>query len=143
MDNCFYCEKSEKLNSLMIEICKLEASTVYLNRDQKHVGRVIVALNEHKDEYFELEDTQRDQFFKEVSITAKAIKNAYNTDKINYATFGDKVSHVHVHIVPKHKTALQWGVPFDDFAVPKEFLTDEQYQEIVDKLKSEIAKLVK
>lgn len=125
----------------MIEICELKASTVYLNRDQKHIGRVIVALNEHKDEYFELEDAQRDQFFKEVSLTAHAMKNAYNTDKINYATYGDKVSHVHVHLVPKHKDGLQWGLPFEDFSVPKGFLSDEEYTVIIDKLREHIIKL--
>lgn len=135
MKNCFYCENGEELQSKMIEICKLEASTVYLNRDQKHKGRLIVALNEHKDEYFELSDTQRDQYFKEVAIAAHAIKKAYNTDKINYATFGDNVSHVHVHLVPKHKDGLQWGLPFDDFAVPKEFLTDEEYAVIIEEIR--------
>lgn len=142
MENCFYCEKAKKLNSLMIEICKLEASTVYLNRDQKHIGRVIVALNEHKDEYYELEDKQRDQFFKEVSLTAHAMKNAFDTDKINYATFGDKVSHVHVHLVPKHIDGLQWGLPFVDIGVEKTLLPEEEYQPIIDKLNENIKKLL-
>lgn len=141
MEKCFYCEKAEKLDSLMIEICKLKASTVYLNRDQKHVGRVIVALNEHKDEYFELDDAQRDQYFKEVSLTAHAIQNAYNSDKINYATYGDKVSHVHVHLVPKHKDGLQWGLPFEDFSIPKDFLEEDDYIIIIDRLRDEILKL--
>ena len=30
MNDCFYCENGEKLNSLMIEVCKLDYSTVYL-----------------------------------------------------------------------------------------------------------------
>lgn len=142
MENCFYCEKAEKLNSLMIEICELEVSTVYLNRDQKHVGRVIVALNEHKDEYYELDEQQRNKFFKDVSLTAHAIKDAFNTDKINYATYGDKVSHVHMHLVPKHKDGLQWGLPFEDFSIPKGILQDEEYIPIIEKLHSEIKKLL-
>ena len=44
MNDCFYCENGEKLNSLMIEVCKLDYSTVYLNRDQKHKGRCIVKM---------------------------------------------------------------------------------------------------
>lgn len=28
--NCFYCSKNEALDSLMIKICDLEVSTVYL-----------------------------------------------------------------------------------------------------------------
>ena len=47
MNDCFYCENGEKLNSLMIEVCKLDYSTVYLNRDQKHKGRCIVISVSH------------------------------------------------------------------------------------------------
>ena len=54
MNTCFYCENGEKLRSLMIEICELPYSKVYLNRDQKHRGRCIVALKAHKTEYFQL-----------------------------------------------------------------------------------------
>lgn len=141
MNDCFYCENGEKLQSLMIEICKLEASTVYLNRDQKHKGRVIIALNEHKDEYFQMEEQQRNQYFKEVSLTAQAIQNLYAPDKINYATFGDLVSHVHIHMVPKHKNGFQWGKPFEDIGIPKVFLTDEEYTAIVEEMKKEILNL--
>ena len=36
MSECFYCEDGEKRKSLMIEICKLDYATVYLNRNQKY-----------------------------------------------------------------------------------------------------------
>lgn len=38
----------------MIEVCRLDYSTVYLNRDQKHKGRCIVMFRDHKTEYFQL-----------------------------------------------------------------------------------------
>lgn len=142
MNDCFYCENGEKLQSLMIEIVKLEAATIYLNRDQKHKGRLIITLNSHKREYFEIEETERNQYFKEVSLTAAALDKVYKPDKINYATFGDLVSHVHIHMVPKHKDGLQWGKPFND-GIPKEFLTEEEYAVIVTELKTAILELNK
>lgn len=138
---CFYCEKAEKLESLMLEIAVLKASTVYLNRDQKHQGRVIIALNRHADEYHELEAKERNQYFKEVALVGKAMSNLYGTDKINYGTYGDLVSHVHVHMVPKHKDGLQWGAPFRDGAETKVFLAQEEYDAIVAKMKAEILAL--
>ena len=54
MSECFYCEDGEKRKSLMIEICKLNYSTIYLNRNQKYPGRCVVKLNEHKTEYFQM-----------------------------------------------------------------------------------------
>lgn len=33
-NNCLYCDKDEKLDNLMIEICKLEVSTLYLFKNK-------------------------------------------------------------------------------------------------------------
>lgn len=63
MSDCFYCENGEKLHSLMIEICELPYSKVYLNRDQKHKGRCIVAFKEHKTEYFQLTEKEIAGYF--------------------------------------------------------------------------------
>lgn len=86
MSECFYCEDGEKRKSLMIEICKLNYSTIYLNRNQKYPGRCVVKLNEHKTEYFQMTKEQRDGYFEELAATAKAIFELYHPDKINYAT---------------------------------------------------------
>lgn len=138
MCNCFYCENGEKLRSLMIEIKKTPYATVYLNRDQKHPGRCIVALNEHKTEYFQLDEEQRNAFFETVAQTAQAIDRIFHPGKINYATFGDLVPHVHVHIVPKQEGGLQWGAPFDD-SVPRKLLDEEEYARMIERLKAEMA----
>lgn len=137
MEKCFYCEKGEKLNSLMLKICDLEYSTVYLNRDQKHKGRCIVTFKEHKTEYFQLTEEENKGYFSEVSKVAKAIYEVFQPDKINYATYGDGVPHVHVHIVPKYKNGLQWGEAFYD-GIEKVYLQEMEYQEIIEKLKEKI-----
>ena len=139
MNTCFYCENGEKLRSLMIEICELPYSKVYLNRDQKHRGRCIVALKAHKTEYFQLTPEENAGYFAEVSKVAMAIFDLYHPDKINYATYGDGVPHVHVHIVPKYRDGLNWGAPFDD-TLPKVLLSDEEYGEMIAALREEILK---
>lgn len=139
MNTCFYCENGEKLRSLMIEICELPYSKVYLNRDQKHKGRCIVALKDHKTEYFQMSPEENAGYFAEVSKVAKAIFDLYHPDKINYATYGDGVPHVHVHIVPKYQGGLNWGSPFDD-TLPKQLLSDGEYEEMAEALRAEILK---
>ena len=47
-NNCFYCQKNEALDELMIEVCELEASTLYLFKEQTYRGRCLVAFNGHK-----------------------------------------------------------------------------------------------
>jgi diadenosine tetraphosphate (Ap4A) HIT family hydrolase len=144
MNQCLYCQKSEKLNSLMIEIMELPFSIVYLNRNQQHQGRCIVALKEHKEEYFQMTPEQNAAFFAEVALVAKAVFNIFKPNKINYATFGDTVPHVHVHIVPKHEGKFQWAQFFNDSdTIPKKFLTDDEYKSIIQKIKTEIETLKK
>ena len=67
MSECFYCEDGEKRKSLMIEICRLKYSTVYLNRNQKYRGRCVVKLNDHKTEYFQMDTEERNGYFAETA----------------------------------------------------------------------------
>ncbi len=140
MNDCFYCENGEKQRSLMIEICKLQYADIYLNRDQKHKGRIVVKFKNHKTEYFQLTKEENAGFFAELALAAEAVYNLYHPDKINYATFGDGVPHVHVHVVPKYRDGLNWGAPFDD-SLPKQLLTDAEYQTMVTEIRTEIERL--
>ncbi len=137
MNDCFYCENGEKLRSLMIEICELPYSKVYLNRDQKHRGRCIVAFKDHKTEYFQLTPEENAGYFADVAKVAKAVYTLYHPDKINYATYGDGVPHVHVHVVPKYRDGLNWNEPFDD-KLPKKLLSDEEYAQMVADLRAQL-----
>ncbi|QIL50157.1 HIT family protein [Weissella coleopterorum] len=109
---CFYCEHNAEQDSKMTAITSLSVSTVYLNHDQTYAGRVIVALNWHVDEMFELTDGQRNAFFKDVSIVAQVLMDVFWADKINYGIYGDLVSHLHVHMVPKKKSEAGFGEAF-------------------------------
>lgn len=124
--DCFYCKKDQRLLNLMIPMVEMTWSDVYLFRDQKHYGRCIVALKGHKDEIFQLSDEERNGFFGEVSAVAETIAKHTGAAKINYAIYGDLVSHFHVHLVPKQADGLQWGGPFTD-TLPKEFLSEAEY----------------
>ena len=139
--SCFYCEKDQRLLDLMLPLTELNWANVYLFRDQKHRGRCVVALKEHKDELFQLSPQQRDGFFAEVAAVAQAISEYTKADKINYAIYGDLVSHFHVHLVPKHRDGLQWGSPFTD-DLPKVLLADQEYEEISQGLLAHLAPLL-
>lgn len=138
MMDCFYCTKDQRLQDLMIPMAELTWSDVYLFRDQKHYGRCVVALKDHKTELFQLTEPQRNGFFAEVSAVAQAIAKHTKADKINYAIYGDLVSHFHVHLVPKQKDGLQWGGPFTD-TLPKEYLSADEYETLAAALREQLA----
>ena len=74
MAECFYCEKdNEKRKALMLDVCELPYSIVYLFRDQKNKGRCVVAFKGHKTEYFQLTPEENAGYFADVAKVAKVL----------------------------------------------------------------------
>ena len=135
MEKCYYCENGETLRRLMIHITDIGNSSVYLFRDQTHIGKCIVVYRTcHKTEWYQLSKKEQAAFIYAVSETAKALDAVFHPDKINYATYGDKVSHLHVHVVPKYEEGPDWGSPFMDTR-PALVLSEEEYKERVKNIK--------
>lgn len=104
-----------------------------VDEEVKSVSVVVVENNlEHNQEVHTV--NVGDPEFDEISEYTKA-------DKINYAIYGDLVSHFHVHLVPKHRDGLQWGGPFTD-DLPKVLLADQEYEEISQGLLAHLAPLL-
>jgi diadenosine tetraphosphate (Ap4A) HIT family hydrolase len=136
-NTCFYCEKDQRLEDLMIEVCALSASTVYLFREQSYKGRCVVAYNKHVNELFELEDNELELFMKDVKRVAAAVKKAFSPNKINYGAYSDKLPHLHFHIVPKYEGGPNWGSTFE-MNPGKVLLNDNEYSEIIAAIKENL-----
>ena len=129
MKDCIYCQK-KPLEQFTLKITELKSSTVYLNLNNTYPGRCIVALKEHQQELFQLDKDQLFNFINDVARVAQSIKIATGADKINYAVFGDVVSHLHFHLVPKTKNGPQWGNYFNDTSQNPQTLTTQQAEEL-------------
>lgn len=134
-ENCFYCTKDLRLVSLMTKICTIECADIYLFKDPKYPGRCVVALDEHYEEIFSIPMDKLNIYMSVVSKVAKALYNLFNADKINYAVYGDLVSHFHVHIVPKKKDNFDWGSPFTDTDF-KVYLDDSEFSKRIELIKN-------
>ena len=137
-NDCFYCVKDERLSNIMIEICKLETSTLYLFKEQTYKGRCVVAYNDHKSELFELNDDQRSLYMKDVARVAGALKKAFSPYKINYGAYADTMTHLHFHIVPKYKDGPSFGGTFEMSPKNKVLLKDEEYNILIKRIKENL-----
>jgi diadenosine tetraphosphate (Ap4A) HIT family hydrolase len=96
-----------------------------------------VAYKDHVDGLFELSDENRNAFMADVAKTAAAMDKALHPDKINYGAYGDTLSHLHFHLVPKYQGAYGWGGVFE--MNPKQtYLTDTEYAEIIESIKASL-----
>ena len=132
-NNCLYCQRNDLQKSLMIEICDLKVSTLFLFREQTHKGRCVVAFKNHVNELFELTEEERNLFTADVCHVAKAISDAFNPAKINYGAYSDKLPHLHFHIVPKYEDGAGFGSTFE-MNPQKVYLSDAEYAEVIEKI---------
>ena len=136
--DCFYCARDERLTRILIEICRLEASTLYLFREQTYRGRCVVALDAHETELFHLDRDALQRFTRDVARAAAALQRAFEPDKINYAIYGDLAPHLHCHVVPKYKDAQGWGEPFALHPSAQQHLTEGGYEELIAAIKGHL-----
>jgi diadenosine tetraphosphate (Ap4A) HIT family hydrolase len=134
-ENCLYCMRNELQKELMIEICDLKTSTLFLFKEQSYPGRCVVAYKDHVNELFEISEEDRNLFMLDVAHVAKTMKKLFSPAKINYGAYSDKLAHLHFHIVPKYEEGLTFGSTFE-MNPKKTYLTDNEYLEIVERLKA-------
>ncbi len=138
LPDCLYCRKDQRLHDLMIEIGPLQVSTVYLFKEQTHRGRCVVAYRAHVNELFELPETELNLFMQDVAKTAKAIKQAFGANKINYGAYSDKLPHLHMHLVPKYEGGEKWGAPFEMMPATKKLLPEAEYLPLIATIKARL-----
>lgn len=136
-NDCLYCNKNQTQQDLMIEICKLDVSTVFLFREQSYKGRCIVAYKDHAKELYDLQGEDLLAYMADVNKVAKAIKDIFAPAKVNYGAYSDKLPHLHIHLVPKYENGLDFGSTFT-MNPQKVYLSDEEYMDMLATIKSKL-----
>lgn len=134
---CIYCTKHDVRDSIMIPICDLTVSKAFLFREQTYHGRCLVAYNGHVNDLNELAPEELNAFMADVARVTRAMQRVFNPEKINYGAYSDKLSHLHFHLAPKYVDGPDYGGTFQ-MNPGKVFLSDEEYHEMIEKIKAEI-----
>lgn len=75
---------------------------VVLVGDADHPGFCRVILNAHKREMTDLADVERNRLMNSVYVVEKLLRELLQPDKINLASFGNMVPHLHWHVIPRY-----------------------------------------
>ena len=133
--DCLYCTKNQLQHDLMIEICDLSASTLFLFKEQTYHGRCVVAYKDHANQLFELTDADRNAFMADVVHVTKALNTAFNPVKINLGAYSDKLQHLHFHLAPKYVDGPDYGGTFQ-MNPQSVYLSEEAYTALITKIKA-------
>lgn len=130
-NDCFYCLKDQRLDDLMIKICEMNVSTLFLFKEQTHTGRCVLAYKGHENHLTNLDDDEFALYMKDLARAAKAIMKAVNPDKMNYGAYSDKLSHLHFHLVPKYQNGPSWGSVFEMMPEREVNLSEADYIKMI------------
>ena len=79
--------------------------------DEDYPGFCRVILREHAREMTDLKPGQRERLMQAVFATEAALRELMTPDKINLASFGNVVPHVHWHVVPRFENDRHFPNP--------------------------------
>ena len=116
------------------KVAENEQFYAFLDINPLAKGHTLVIPKREVDYFFDLTDEEIGAMQIFAKKVATAIKKAYPCVKVGQAVLGLEVPHAHIHLVPmqSEKDIL--------FTNPKLQLTPEEFKEIADKIKNEIAK---
>ena len=93
------------------DLCRL-----ILVNDPDYPGYCRVICNRHVREMTDLEASARERLMRVVFAAEEAVRRVMQPDKINLASFGNMVPHLHWHVIPRfaddrHFPNSIWGAP--------------------------------
>ncbi|MCM1267951.1 MAG: HIT family protein [Bacteroidales bacterium] len=149
MENCLICERIAwiKENKNPYFVRELNTGYVVIGDNQRIKGYSLFLCKQHAFELHELEPQYRDEFLREMAVVAEAVYHAFGPDKLNYSLLGaGRGLHMHWHIHPRWEgdtpipgPVWQLGQELHD---PKYSPTDAELEELKEKLKKELDKLL-
>jgi len=102
-------------------------------------GFVRIILNKHIAEFSDLSLDEYLEVMKEVYRIEKIIRETIKPDKINVASLGNYVPHLHIHIIPRYKDDVWfpdsiWSETHRSYQYET---TNEQLNELIKRIKEE------
>lgn len=117
MDDCVFCRIVAKQIPATV-VHEDEHTLAFMDIGQVNPGHVLVAVKQHAENIFALDDAQAGAVFRSAAKVARAIRGAFapqglSVYQANGAAAGQTVLHLHIHLVPRYEgdgMALTWPV---------------------------------
>ena len=91
--------------SLWNPLAELRVSFLGFYDDARFPGRCLLVYREHVEHFTQLSDRDAAAFTADSRLAAEAILSCTSADRINYAILGNSEPHLHMHLIPRTRTA--------------------------------------
>ncbi|HEY9531734.1 MAG TPA: HIT family protein [Burkholderiales bacterium] len=117
MENCVFCKiVARQIPATVVH--EDEHTLAFMDIGQVNPGHVLIALKQHVESIFALDDAQAAAAFRTAARVSRAIGEAFapqglSVYQANGKAAGQTVFHFHIHLVPRHEAdgmQLTWPV---------------------------------
>jgi histidine triad (HIT) family protein len=117
MSECVFCKIVAKQIPATV-VHEDEHTLAFMDIGQVNPGHVLIAVKQHADNIFALDDTQAAAVFRAAARVSRAIRAAFSPEGLsvyqaNGKPAGQTVFHFHLHLLPRHAgdgMELTWPV---------------------------------
>lgn len=104
--DCLICQRIQliKQGRNPYFVTELETGYVVIGDHQFYQGYTLLLYKQHSTELHQLNSTLRQQFLNDMAITAEAVYQTFQPDKLNYELLGNGHPHLHWHLIPRRHT---------------------------------------
>jgi len=90
-----------EVNKYPYQIHEFKNSFLCLGEHQFYSGYSVLVTKNHYKEMTDIPSPEREEIFKELMVSSKAIQNVLNPTKMNLCSLGNVVPHLHWHLFPR------------------------------------------
>lgn len=92
-------------------VTTLGLSELRLMDDANHPWLILVPRIEHAVEWIDLDADQQAELTREIDHCSRALRSAFQPDKLNVAALGNLVEQLHVHVIARYRDDIAWPRP--------------------------------
>jgi diadenosine tetraphosphate (Ap4A) HIT family hydrolase len=134
---CPVCTDWENPNPPVL-IKELEYSWVecYEKAQGRLFGKIHVLSKVHSEHFYDMSDTDMQNFMKDIKTTAKALHEVTGAVKVNYEIHGNSMPHLHVHLFPRYLDDDFAGAAIDiNIYKPSPYDSHEEFMWFIEKMR--------
>jgi diadenosine tetraphosphate (Ap4A) HIT family hydrolase len=108
MNECVFCAKIN--SNIEYNVIEENDNAIAVASNYYREGHCTIILKRHITSISELNTNEVNDSFSLITKISKALELKYNATKTYLLAIGDKVEHLHFHLIPKHKDKCSMGV---------------------------------
>lgn len=136
MENCLLC--NEDGGKILV---KNKLFRIILANEPDYPGFIRIIANDHYTEMTDLDPADQLTIMTAVLQIESIVRKLYQPDKINLASFGNVVPHVHWHIIPRYLNDKHYPNPIWGSVTNSQYIPSDKLKQVEPQLTAKLTEI--